>query len=113
MFLFSEQGGEWVFEGRFSVSQIADLRVVLEGETLATDTDVPVDEEIYRKGGRKYVTHLMVERSRALVDFIKASSVWICDICSSDFAVRYGVKYIEAHQKLRFQPYVRTQSQSS
>ena len=99
VFLFSEQDAEWIFEGRFSIAEIADLWVVLERENLAADTVLPIDEEIYREGGRKYVTHLMVERSRALVDFVKASSHWICDICSSDFAARYGVEYIEAHHK--------------
>lgn len=99
VFLFTKQDGEWVFEGRFSVSEIENLWVVLARENLATDSALPVDEAIYREGGRKYVTHLMAERSRDLVDFLKSTSVWICDICSCDFAARYGVEYIEAHHK--------------
>ena len=99
VFLFTEQDGEWLFEGRFSVSEIADLWVVLERESLTADSALPIDEVIYREGGRKYVTHLMVERSRALVDFLKANSVWRCDICVDDYAARYGVEYIEAHHK--------------
>ncbi len=99
VFLFTEQSGEWAFEGRFSVTEIADLWVVLERESSAKHLVLPLEEEIFREGGRKYVTHLMVERSRSLVDFLKATSVWICDICSDDYAARYGIEYIEAHHK--------------
>lgn len=99
VFLFVEKTGAWVFEGRFSVSQIADLWVVLERDDLSRASTLPLEDQIYREGGRKYVTHLMVERNRRLVDFLKASSARVCDICADDYAARYGVEYIEAHHK--------------
>ena len=100
IFLFVEDSGEWIYEGRFSVSEIGVLWVVLNRGQSSSHLLTAPDEEIYREGGRKYVTHLMVERSRRLVAFLKKNSEQICEICGLDYAGRYGVEYIEAHHKV-------------
>lgn len=98
--LFTEQKAKWLYEGQFCVTEIADLYVVLERKGVSMTMATAQDEITYREGGRRYVTHLLAERSRGLIDLLKAISSSTCDICDEDFASRYGVSYIEAHHKV-------------
>jgi len=104
--LFTEQKGGWNFEGAFSVSEIEDTYVVLNrGETPPEDIISAVDEVQYQEGGRRYVTHLMAERSKDVVVAIKNTSSWLCEICNAEFNDKYGVPYIEAHHKVPISTY--------
>lgn len=98
--LFTEGQVGWVFEGQFSVTEIGEVYVVLERQGSYMPSVGAQDEITYREGGRRYVTHLLAERSRGVVDFLKGSTPSTCDICEEDFSVRYGVRYIEAHHKV-------------
>jgi putative restriction endonuclease len=97
--LFTEAQLSWAFEGQFSVTEMGEVYVVLERLGSYVQTAGAQDEITYREGGRRYVTHLLAERSRSVVDFLKGSVSSTCDICEEDFASRYGVSYIEAHHK--------------
>lgn len=98
--LFIENEEDWVFEGRFSVVEIAERFVVLENSLSFRQIPVTFEAEEYREGGRRYVSHLMAERSKRAVDILKANNAWICDICQMDFNTCYGIPYIEAHHKI-------------
>ncbi|WP_339644314.1 HNH endonuclease [uncultured Pelagibacterium sp.] len=98
--LFTEQKAEWVFEGQFAVTEIADLYVFLERQGRSTTVATAPDEITFREGGRRYATHLLAERSRSRIEFLKTTSSSTCDICDEEFATRYGVSYIEAHHKV-------------
>lgn len=52
------------------------------------------------EGGKKYVTHLLSERSSPIVKLLKSSGSWVCEICNDDFKIKYGFEYIEAHHKV-------------
>jgi putative restriction endonuclease len=71
----------------------------------ATEISSPQDELLFQEGERKYVTHLMAERSKSAVKELKGVEAWICDICGEDFLAKYGVKYIEAHHKIPISTY--------
>lgn len=104
--LFTERDDSWVYEGAFSVSEIESKYVVLErGPGFAPEQAPPQEEAVYQEGGRKYVTHLMVERSKGVVNALKANSASACDICHISFAEQYGVEYIEAHHKVPISTY--------
>jgi putative restriction endonuclease len=106
IFLFTEHKDEWYFEGSFSVSEIENKFVVLHrGLASAIEISAPQDELLFQEGERKYVTHLMAERSKGVVKALKSDESWLCDICGEDFLVRYGVKYIEAHHKVPISTY--------
>ncbi len=98
--LFMESKEGWHYEGDFSVSEIEAKFVALsrKGSSLE-DTAHDQNEVVYQEGERSYVTHLMAERSKAVVSAAKDARSWICEICSMDFYDKYGVKYIEAHHK--------------
>lgn len=98
--LFTDTKAEWIFEGRFIVTEIADLFVVLKRENQIPLLVTAQDEITYREGGRRYVAHLLAERNRNLIEFLKSTSRSTCDICNEDFSIRYGVSYIEAHHKV-------------
>ena len=98
--LFAEEGGEWRFEGRFAVTEIEDLYVVLESQNQISLAAISQDEVTYREGGRRNVTHLMAERIRSMIEMLKTTSSSRCEICDENFADRYGVSYIEAHHKV-------------
>lgn len=104
--LFTEQKAGWNFEGVFSVSEIEETYVVLHrDETLKSEISSFQDEVQYQEGEIRYVTHLMAERSKGVVSVLKNTSSWVCEICSEDFNVRYGVHYIEAHHKIPITTY--------
>lgn len=105
--LFTEKSKSWHFEGFFSVSEIAEKFVVLSRapQTLLARLPPSQDEQTFKEGEKRYVTHLMAERSRGVVDALKASTSWLCDICRVDFLARYGVRYIEAHHILALATY--------
>ncbi len=106
IFLFSEYKNNWRFEGLFSVSGIQDKYVVLErGQDNYVVDDSHITEVKFHEGGRKYVTHLMVERNQSVVKKIKEDSPWVCDICDMSFNDVYGVPYIEAHHKVPISRY--------
>ncbi len=98
--LFTEQKQAWYFDGIFSVSEIAEKFVVLHRGSPTLSDRLPEPEELqYQEGGRKYVSHLMVERSQVAVIAAKKAQKWTCGICGENFYERYGVQYIEAHHK--------------
>jgi len=104
--LFTESDDSWTYEGAFSVSEIESKYVVLErGSGFAPEQAPPQEEVAYQEGGRKYVTHLMAERSKGVVKALKANSAADCDICHLNFSKRYGVEYIEAHHKVPISTY--------
>jgi len=106
VFLFTESKESWYFEGAFSVSEIEDTYVVLHrGASSIAELTSDQDEAQYQEGERRYVTHLMAERSKDVVSAIKNTSVWLCEICKIDFNERYGVHYIEAHHKVPISTY--------
>ncbi len=107
IFLFTESGDTWVYEGAFSVSTIEDTYVVLSRylpNLIAEPTD-EYNKQQYYEGSKSYVTHLMAERNGAIVKKVKQSREWICDICNSIFNDKYKVKHIEAHHKVPISTY--------
>lgn len=104
--LFTENGKRWKFEGSFSVSEIQDTYVVLNQGGIAVAESSSGQEEVqYQEGERHYVTHLMAERSKDVVNALKKSASWTCEICNTDFNDKYGVPYIEAHHKVPISTY--------
>lgn len=104
--LFTENKSNWIYEGIFTISGIESEYVVLERRYgFANQETVFPEENSYQEGGRKYVTHLMVERNKGVIKTLKANAAWICDICLSSFAERYGVEFIEAHHKIPVSTY--------
>lgn len=106
IFLFTEHKDGWYFEGYFSISEIETRFVVLQ-RAIASVAEItaPQDELLFQEGERKYVTHLMAERSKGVVKALKSVDSWQCDICGEDFFIRYGVKYVEAHHKAPISTY--------
>lgn len=106
IFAFTDQGDNWLFEGTFSVVGIEDTYVVLKrGQQGIADLANPLTERHFKEGGRKYVTHLLAERSRNAVKVLKDVRKWVCDVCGETFSTRYGVEYIEAHHKAPISTY--------
>ena len=104
--LFTEHKGGWHFEGDFSVAEIENKFVVLHrNQASVAKISAPQDEQLFQEGERKYVTHLMAERSKGVVKALKSIETWLCDICGEDFLAKYGVKYIEAHHKVPISTY--------
>ena len=101
IYLFIENRHLWVFEGEFFVSEIMDTYVVLQRtESFYERWDLLQDEILYTEGGRRYAMHLIYERNKNIVNSIKSSKPWVCDICNINFLNKYGIKYIEAHHKI-------------
>jgi putative restriction endonuclease len=99
LFIHVPQG--WQFVGAFRVSEIQEAYVSLSPmASSSTLVREQYEDAMYPEGGRSYVTHLMAERSAAVVRDLKSSLTWICEICNQDFESRYGVRYIEAHHKV-------------
>jgi putative restriction endonuclease len=108
--LFTSTKKGWNFEGEFSVTEIEETYVVLQLSALSiSEVDSSQDEAMYSEGERRYVTHLMVERNKAVVTAIKNSTTWLCEICNIDFKEKYGVPYIEAHHKIPVSKYTSKQ----
>lgn len=104
--LFTESNESWAYEGTFSVSEIESKYVVLErGYGPTSEQALPQEEVLYQEGGKKYVTHLMAERSKGVVKALKTNASSVCDICATNFVERYGVEYIEAHHKIPIATY--------
>lgn len=109
IFLFTEYQDGWRFEGEFAVTDIENKFVVLGRNSFrAAPLVAAQNENLFKEGGRKYVTHLMAERSKAVVEVLKKNQEWVCDICEEDFYSRYKVKYIEAHHKVPLATYAST-----
>jgi len=110
IFLFTDADKSWLYEGRFAVSEIKDTYVILRRYDAASEHAVIAHlEHHYEEGGKKYVTHLMAERSSAVVSAVKASVDWICEICKIDFEDLYAFPYIEAHHKTAISTYSSSQ----
>lgn len=101
--LFIESGDQWVYQGDFGVTQLHDSFVVLgRGPVSAVSSEEQLEQEerfSYTEGDRKYVTHLMAERNKAVVNIVKAKQNCPCDICGIRLLELYGVECIEAHHK--------------
>lgn len=97
--LFTEAGRDWRFEGRFDVSGIADSHVVLRRHSGTPDQLPEPPDMVWREGGRRYITHLLAERSRTLVSWLKSVKEHACDICGESQSDRYGVTVVDAHHK--------------
>ncbi len=99
--LFVEEGQNQRFEGQFAVSEIQERYVVLTRYAVyGRHAVISQEEAAFEEGGRRYVTHLMIERSRDVINQLKASASSVCDICETDFEALYGFRYIEAHHKV-------------
>tara|TARA_R110001592_G_C13176197_1_gene750364 strand:+ start:3516 stop:4283 length:768 start_codon:yes stop_codon:yes gene_type:complete len=106
IFLFAECKEGWMFEGKFSVVELEERYVVLSRGTNFVNQDVlGIVDAQYQEGGRRYVAHLMIERSKEAVIAVKSLNNWICEICGIDFEKQYGVPYIEAHHKIPVSTY--------
>lgn len=100
IYLFAEKKDAWRLEGVFGVTESSDRFVALSRRAPGVDDDIVAYDELqYSEGTRKYVMHLIVERSKAVVKALKEHNDEVCAICGMDFFERYGVRYIEAHHK--------------
>jgi putative restriction endonuclease len=98
--LLSDRKAFWRFEGVFEVSEIGSDSVELIKKDLEGDEVIEKYEPDFVEGGKRYVTHLVSERSREVVSFLKSNGRFECEICKLDFRVKYNVEYIEAHHKV-------------
>ncbi|WP_439821363.1 HNH endonuclease [Pseudomonas sp. HLG18] len=98
--LFSDRKAFWRFEGVFEVSEIGDDSVELRRKAIGGDRVKEKYEPDFVEGGKKYVTHLISERSKEVVSLLKSSEKFECEICNLDFRAKYNVDYIEAHHKV-------------
>ena len=106
VFLFTEIKDCWFFEGQFNVVEIEQYHVVLKRIDDFNLLQESIQDELqFDEGNRRYVTHLMVERSKSVVNTLKDSNLWICEICNEDFNEKYGIPYIEAHHKIPISTY--------
>ena len=106
IFLFTEIKESWYFEGQFNVEEIDKLYVVLKRiDELKPLPESIQDELQFDEGERRYVTHLMAERSKSVVSTLKDTKSWVCEICNVDFKEKYGIPYIEAHHKIPISTY--------
>lgn len=118
LLLFTEQGSDWEFEGRFQVAEIQDAYVIAERQQdLLPAEDLRASEESYTsyeaEGGRRYVSHLLVERNRKVVRDLKTSRSDICELCRTSSLERYGVACVEAHHKVPISTYATAQRVSA
>lgn len=97
--LFAEAEGQWRFEGRFDVSQIAERYVVLQRQSALSAAAPEAPDLLWREGRRRYVTHLLAERSGALVKWLKGATEPVCDVCDDNASSRYGVSIVDAHHR--------------
>jgi putative restriction endonuclease len=98
--LFTEIERSWRFEGAFRVTGILERYVILSAiDAPLSSAAEQLEDAMYPEGGKRYVTHLMAERSVAAVRELKRCVSWVCEICHEDFEAIYGVRYIEAHHK--------------
>lgn len=106
IFLFTECEEGWEFRGVFSVVEIESKYVVIKrGLVPAEDAMRTQKSDELKEGGRRYVSHLMVERNKDVVKTIKQLKSWECEICGINFKARYGISYIEAHHKVPIYTY--------
>jgi putative restriction endonuclease len=98
--LFSEDGTDWVFEGRFKVTGVEARHVRLSRATEAQHNLAILQEEmIYPGGGKHYLNHLRAEATPVVNTVAKRFRAKACDICSTQFMSHYGFDHIEAHYK--------------
>lgn len=104
--LFTESKQYWLYEGSFDVAEIKESFVILSRRSsIQKLVAAEPDECLYQEGGKRYVTHLLAERSSGVVAEIKVSKSWSCEICAINFQSKYGYPYIEAHHKTPISSY--------
>lgn len=118
LLLFTQRGSDWEFEGRFQVAEIQDAYVVAERQrdVMPADIQEVLEESAASdavEGGRRYVSHLLVERNRKVVRDLKASRGDTCELCRTSSVERYGVACVEAHHKLPISTYATAQKVSA
>jgi putative restriction endonuclease len=99
LLLFTEAGLQLRFEGRFDVSQIAETYVLLRRQSTLTDQAPDCADPVWREGRKRYVTHLLAERSGAMAAWLKSVADPVCDICGDNPSIRYGARIIDAHHR--------------
>lgn len=102
--LFIREKDALRLSGRFEVAALEERSVVLRRSTGREADDLPqddllLDNPLFLEGYRRYVTHFLAERNKAVIDLAKKSRPWICEVCREDYKSKYGVAYIEAHHK--------------
>lgn len=87
------------FSGRFEVSGLEERSVVIRRLSGRRDEDLALNDPQFIEGDRWYVTHLVAERSRAVIDLAKKKGSWACEVCGETYQDKYGFAYVEAHHK--------------
>lgn len=106
--LFTELKNNWHFEGKFSVSEFKGSYITLFRQNsfdVSPALEVFQENQHYKEGDRKFVTHLLAERNIKIIKELKKTQKWECNICKGSFSARYGVDYIEAHHKIPISNY--------
>jgi hypothetical protein len=72
---------------------------------LSTDENTFTDgtdasTETSTEGKRKITCHITYERNKKIIDKIKKSREWVCDICNVKPETLYDISFIEAHHKV-------------
>lgn len=99
--LFIAQGVSLRLAGHFETAALEERSIVLRRTTNGTaERASSQDDVLYPEGNRRFVTHLVAERSRAAIAAVKQCRDWVCEICGENYEQKYGVPYIEAHHKL-------------
>ncbi|EBI1009053.1 restriction endonuclease, partial [Salmonella enterica] len=106
--LFTDSSNKWEFQGCFKIIDILEKAVILEkmisfpslNDKNSDNDDVILYKNEHTEGKIKYITHMLSERNRKIIDEIKDNSQWVCDICEIKFLDKYGKNYIEAHHKI-------------
>ncbi len=87
-------------------NDLASIRALIQTELVEENRQSVSDpDEIgFSEGAAAYSLHLKRERKAALVELVKeqarSNGSYHCYVCSFDFAVSYGIDYIECHHTL-------------
>ncbi|WP_047541375.1 HNH endonuclease [Methylotenera versatilis] len=106
--LFTEIKNNWNYEGKFLISELKDNYVTLHRQINFDEShalEISQENQLYKEGGRKFVTHLIAERNIKIIKELKKTQKWECNICEEIFNAKYGVDYIEAHHKIPISNY--------
>ena len=95
---FVDIGTGWVFKGKFIVKNIngKDVELMEYFDKTNIDSNIPFTE-----GNIKIQQHIVYERNLAIIKKIKDERDWKCDICNLVMEKEYGIKFIEAHHKIK------------
>lgn len=101
MFLFTEVGASWNYEGVLFVAEIVGEHVCLKSlQAMSSHLPPLFEERLYKESGRNYLLRLVLERNQLIVSALEEKSGAIFDIFCINFKERYGVSYIEGHHKV-------------